>query len=299
MHTSSEVTTVLFVNPMWDAPLVMPEAVPADFRLSSDRALLPTADVLVFHLPSLPPQLFGPGGLRKRPGQIWVAWFLECEVHYPHLADPAFMAAFELSMSHRADADVITPYGDPALLRTPLPEPCPKDSQHLVAAFLSSRFDRSGRCDYLRGLAEAMEVHSYGSFLNNRPRLGDDGAGFKQRTIARYRFTVAFENAIAPGYVTEKFYQPLLAGSVPLVLGAPDIASLAPSSDCYIDVADWPDPRQLARHLQELSADEAAYARFHRWRTQPLPQALRQRLELLEQNPFLRLCERLRQLRRG
>lgn len=50
-----------------------------------------------------------------------------------------------------------------------------------------------------------------------------------------YRFTIAFENAIADDYVTEKFYEPLLSGSVPVYLGAPNIDRFAPSRSSFID----------------------------------------------------------------
>lgn len=38
---------------------------------------------------------------------------------------------------------------------------------------------------------------------------------------------MAFENVIAMDYVTEKFYDPLIAGSVLVYLGAPNIADFA------------------------------------------------------------------------
>ena len=42
--------------------------------------------------------------------------------------------------------------------------------------------------------------------------------------------------------MTEKFYDPLLTGSVPVYLGAPNVAEHAPAAQCYIDVRDFAGP---------------------------------------------------------
>ena len=43
-------------------------------------------------------------------------------------------------------------------------------------------------------------------------------------TLARqYLFTIAIENSLEYDYVTEKLWQPLAAGSVPIYLGAPNV----------------------------------------------------------------------------
>ncbi len=42
-------------------------------EVTEDRRRMQSADVVIFHLPTLP-LLFRP---RKRPGQLWVAWSME------------------------------------------------------------------------------------------------------------------------------------------------------------------------------------------------------------------------------
>lgn len=39
--------------------------------------------------------------------------------------------------------------------------------------------------------------------------------------VARYKFTLAFENAICNDYITEKLWRPLVVGSVPIYYGSP------------------------------------------------------------------------------
>lgn len=41
--------------------------------------------------------------------------------------------------------------------------------------------------------------------------------------VAKYKFTIAIENAICDDYITEKLWRPLIAGSVPIYLGSPSV----------------------------------------------------------------------------
>ena len=102
---------------------------------------------------------------------------------------------------------------------------------------------------------------------------------------------MALENAIAEDYVTEKFYDPLIAGSVPVYLGAPNIDDFAPGENCFINVADWESPAGLARYLLEIASDDAAYARFLEWKTKPFRAPFSALLDRVEEHPFVRLCK--------
>jgi hypothetical protein len=52
--------------------------------------------------------------------------------------------------------------------------------------------------------------------------------------LARYKFCLCFENMRMNGYITEKIFDCLYAGTIPLYLGAPDISEYVPS-DVYVD----------------------------------------------------------------
>ena len=267
---------IVIFNSLWDEPLNIPETLPPGCSLLADPSMARLADVVVFHLPSLPLALFEDGSLTKSPGQRWVAWSMECERHYPQMADPVFLSVFDLRMTYRLNSDVPVTYVPAAFAEDVacahagcLPFGCRSDV--IANAFISSSYDRSGRQRLLRELMEQMPIDSYGSQARNVfPGAKDDGIAFKLATIARYKFTLAFENACAPDYVTEKFFQPLMVGSVPVVLGAPNIEAFAPGDHCYIDVRDFDSAESLARFLQELAADEERFQRFQSWRSQPL-----------------------------
>ncbi|HEX7589325.1 MAG TPA: glycosyltransferase family 10, partial [Anaerolineae bacterium] len=168
---------------------------------------------------------------------------------------------------------------------------------HLVAAFISSRFNQSRRFEYTRELMRYLKVDSYGKFMRNRSLKGDQWRPTKLEIIARYKFTLAFENAIAPDYVTEKFFDPLVAGSVPVYLGAPNVETLAPGDHCFINTSDFPSARALADYLIDVADDQAAYDTFFEWKQKPFRQAFAQYLEEQKTHTFIRLFRRVQELR--
>ncbi|HOE41542.1 MAG TPA: glycosyltransferase family 10 [Rhodoferax sp.] len=281
---------ILFFDTMWGSALDRPDGLPEHYQLTADRQCFGTADAVVFHIPQW---RYGHGESMpgKPPGQIWVAWSMECEENYPLLRDAAFMRHFDFSMTYRLDSDFPVTYVSQSLdtaLRAPGQV---SPSQGLVAAFISSPYNRSGRQAYFQELARWLSIDSYGKFLRNRTLPADVGQASKLTTLAGYKFTLAFENACARDYVTEKFFDPLTVGSVPIYLGAPNIADFAPGEHCYIDVRDFADPRSLARHIEQLGADEAAYRHYLDWRQQPFRSGFQDLLAQAARHPFVRLCE--------
>ncbi len=255
-------------------------------RFTRDPRLLFEANAVVFHVPTLcrplPP---------KRPGQIWVAFSMESDVNYPLLRDPAFLGAFDLTMTYRRDSDVWSPYFGPNLVPDLLRAPVPKTETVPAVYFCRNGSDRSGRAAYVAELMRHIAVDSYGPSLNNRMLpVPDLGRATKLSTISRYRFTIAIENSIARDYVSEKLFDPLVAGSVPVYLGAPNVEDYAPGLRCLIDVRDFDDPRALAERLQALADDEAAYAQLLAWKRNGLRPEFRRLLDELRIPTPCRLC---------
>jgi hypothetical protein len=171
--------------------------------------------------------------------------------------------------------------------------PRPKSRDRLAALFVSSSDDVSGRRRYATELMKHMDIHSYGKWMRNRTLPRDLGAWTKLDTIAGYKFTLAFENAIAEDYVTEKFFDPLKVGSVPVYLGAPNVDEFAPADRCFIDVTAFPSPKALADYLLMLNEDDAAYAEYLAWKTKPLRPSFLRLVESQRVNAFARLCQKV------
>ncbi len=252
---------------------------------TADRALLPKADAIAFHLPTIMPHRLPP----KQPGQIWIACWMESEVWYPWLTDSQFMAQFDITVSHKRDADVWMPYFGPWVCATSSTSPAPRAGG--VIYMQSNDRDRCGRREYVRRLMRRVKIDSYGRSLNNRPLLQDRGRETKMQLFSQYRLTLAFENSIAPDYVTEKFYEPLAAGSVPVYRGAPNIMELAPAPDCFINADKFATPEDLAAYLNRLLADEDEYGAYLAWRERGPSPAFSAALAQVEVDARARLAE--------
>lgn len=74
----------------------------------------------------------------------------------------------------------------------------------------------------------------------------------KYETLSGYQFSLCFENMIMTGYVTEKLFDCLYAGTIPLYLGAPNIDSLIPS-DVYIDCRKFDSWEAMRREVSSMS----------------------------------------------
>jgi len=83
---------------------------------------------------------------------------------------------------------------------------------------------------FVASLMQHIAVDSYGKCLHNAEFPAHEERVFgstKLPLFARYQFALALENSLAHDYVTEKFYQPLIAGAVPIYLGVSLSLSLA------------------------------------------------------------------------
>ncbi len=292
---------ILFYNSVrWhNEDLAQWDRLPAGFAVTDDRRYYDRAYAVVFDLTSLAASLAESKHteLDKPDGQYWISWSMECEKNYPILKDEPVLSMFDLQVTYRRDGDVVCPYyGD----FTPSSIPAQIDfstKNEGVCMFISSQLNHSHRQEYLEELMKYIPIDSYGSLFRNKTVEEDKGWVTKHATYARYRFIIAFENAIAEDYVTEKFYDPLLAGAVPIYLGAPNVEDFAPGDRCYIDVRNFGSPRELAQYLRRCMTDNEEYMKYHQWRRKPWRADFLNKLKVQQDNSVLvRVCQKLENL---
>jgi hypothetical protein len=243
---------------------------PIPYRLSRDPSDVRRANLLLFHIPTFD----GVFPRTKPERQCWVAWSMESEANYPGLANPDFLSVFDFRMTYQRDADIWVPYVSPDLIPAFRSRPAAEFRKVPAVYIASNPHALSGRDAYVRELMRNLRVDSYGKCLHNRSLPGKDlGRESKLKIISSYRFTLAFENSVCADYVTEKFYDPLVAGSVPVYLGAPNVADFAPAKRSFLSVSDFVSPAALADHLRYLAEDENAYGTYTRWRSKPVSPA--------------------------
>jgi len=78
----------------------------------------------------------------------------------------------------------------------------------------------------------------------------------KVSTLAEYQFSICFENAHFPGYITEKVFDCFFAGCIPIYYGAPDIEKYVPK-ETFIDFRNFNGYGDLDKYLQEVSSSTA------------------------------------------
>ena len=88
----------------------------------------------------------------------------------------------------------------------------------------------------------------------------------KLATIRQYKFALCFENGSYPGYVTEKIIDCLVAGVIPVYMGAPDIEQWIPQN-LFLDARRWTSFAEMENFLKHYVGidPEAKIAAGQQW----------------------------------
>ena len=77
----------------------------------------------------------------------------------------------------------------------------------------------------------------------------------KLETLKQYRFSICFENAIFPGFITEKIIDSIYAGCIPIYYGAPDIVDYIPEN-IFINFRRFENYSVLDHYLRNITESE-------------------------------------------
>ena len=78
----------------------------------------------------------------------------------------------------------------------------------------------------------------------------------KREVLSKYKFSICFENMENKmGFVTEKIFDSMCSGCIPIYLGATNIQDLIPGN-CYIDARLFNSNRLLYNHIKSISEQE-------------------------------------------
>ncbi|XP_072135493.1 4-galactosyl-N-acetylglucosaminide 3-alpha-L-fucosyltransferase 9-like [Mobula birostris] len=230
-----------------------------DCRLTVDKNLYNKSHAVLIHhrdinadLSNLP--------IQPRPiFQKWVWMNLESPTHTPKKTE--LDRLFNLTLTYRRDSDIPVPYGSLSINKVPPAFELPSKSS-LVCWIVSNWNSEHARVRYYNELYKYVEINTYGQafgeYLSNIDFIP---------TISKCKFYLSFENSIHEDYITEKLYNALLAGSVPVVLGPPreNYENYIPA-DSFIHVNDFLSPKELADYLHMLDGNEDLYMNYFKWR---------------------------------
>lgn len=137
--------------------------------------------------------------------------------------------------------------------------------------------EKTGFCNFVQSwsvafrnaIAERLDrykrVDMAGPVMNNmggwRVPLTPNRAAAKAAFLRRYKFTLAVENSIWPGYATEKLVDPMYANSIPIYVGDPQAsASFDPAS--YVDVARFGSLAEALEFVREVDNDRSLHLKM-------------------------------------
>jgi hypothetical protein len=84
----------------------------------------------------------------------------------------------------------------------------------------------------------------------------------KYQALSNYKYSICFENSIIDGYITEKIFDCLYAGTVPIYYGAPDINKYV-NSKAFINFSDFSSIKELEKYLDSLT--DSDYENYKKW----------------------------------
>ncbi len=127
----------------------------------------------------------------------------------------------------------------------------------------------SDRDAYVEELMKYVKLDSYGECVHNKDlpeHLRDPITGMDSpdlvKIIGKYKFVLAFENAIANDYITEKLWRTFKAGSVPIYKGSPTVMDWVPSNQSIILADHFSSPKELAKYLTHLDEHDEEYDKY-------------------------------------
>ena len=177
--------------------------------------------------------------------------------------------------------------------------PCHHCKSSIVWVASNCKTTTNDRMEFVRQFMRFMRVDSYGKCLTNMElpagMEAQRGAGRKfwqdkVRLLGNYPMTLVLENSNVYDYVSEKVFQALLAGSIPVYLGTGNVEHFLPHSSAAIRVADFASPQLLAEHLQSVLQNMTALQLHHEWRRHPLPPAFLRLWDLSWDTAKCRIC---------
>lgn len=220
------------------------------------------ADGLLFHQ-TLP--------IKKAcPHQKTIYFTMENNILYNYHS--SLLRKHDMSLFSLANTDVYASYFNYAW---DLLKPAQKKTKRAIASSyitncktVSSERDRVVRDLLKYGVEIDLFGQCFGDLNIPEPNLEiTDKRRRKLENMAKYKFNLVFENSMADGYVTEKYWEALAVGTIPIVLGAPDIHRYEPRPGSILVVHDFASIEALATEIKRLDSDQVAYDKMLEWKT--------------------------------
>lgn len=101
------------------------------------------------------------------------------------------------------------------------------------------------------------KVDNFGKCLNTNKNIVGKHPNNKN-IFKEYKFVIAIENEPIEGYITEKILNPMLANSIPIYYGAPDISKYF-NPKRFVNISDFKNYEDCINHIIYLDNNDEAY----------------------------------------
>ena len=147
-------------------------------------------------------------------------------------------------------------------------------------AFVYANSGIQFRNDFFKRLSKYKHIDSPGAALNNMPTIDRPGSreqyyvsyDTKVNFLKKYKFTIAFANESSLGYTSEKIYHAMLANSIPIYWGNPQVQRDF-NTKSFINVHQYASLQQVVQEIIKLDKNDKLYLEYLKepWYPQNVP----------------------------
>ncbi|CAN9511445.1 unnamed protein product [Ophioblennius macclurei] len=230
----------------------------------ADAVLMRHRDVITEEVAPLPPE-------PRPPGQKWIWFNVESPTNVPRLWE--YEGIYNLTLTYREDSDIFLPFGYliPNVLldkvpRAPFAYPLDfsSDPRPGFVSWVVSHWTLDlERVSFYKLLKDHIKIDIYGHVGKPIPTGRDSVV----EMIKMYRFYLAMENAQHTGYITEKLWNAVRGGAIPVVLGPSrkNYERFLPP-EAFIHIDDFPTVQDLAQYLLMVKDSPSLIQMHLSWR---------------------------------
>jgi hypothetical protein len=176
-----------------------------------------------------------------------------------------------------------------------------------VALFVSHCVGTRLRTKILAEIAKHITIYSFGSCtppLAKRAKVADvypqcanlstvGKMAEKECVLAYSKFSLSIENVQEHNYVTEKLYQALAMGAIPIYWGAPNANDIIPRNGSALVFFDMDEITNVMQKAKQISANESLWNEYTQWKDARFSDGFLGLIRNQRGSMFCRLCEHI------
>lgn len=243
------------------------------FYQSKDKAYASVADVVILSRDSQDLYLHINKSIRKKP--LWIMHSLESPKFFFNKWNP-HINNFNGTITYLRDS---LPVSLPYAIKASKPTNYSLKTYNYAKGKTKGAFAYISTCnsfgydrlETMLELANYIEVDIFGQCAGEAPCPIKNDLHCEAREHSKYKFFFSFESSLCKDYITQSFWRTLAspANYIPIAIGGLsmyDYTRIAPP-DSFIHAYNFTSIAQLGQYLQYLMEDDAAYNRYHRWKS--------------------------------